>query len=56
MGEIAAANVIASLLTPKPTDDESDGVRPQLGKGKVSQKELLKKMDLTGLWDWHLEE
>ena len=55
--EIAAANIIPALLVPKPTGHE-------LGKGKVtawkgkyeSQKELLNKIDLTGLGDWNQNE
>ena len=57
MGEIAAANVIPSLLALKPTGDKS-------GKGKAttqkrkdeSQKELSDKIDLTGLREWSPDE
>ena len=33
-GEIAAANVIPSLLAPKPTEDESDRAEATAKKGK----------------------
>ena len=50
MGEIIAANVILSLLVPKPTEDGSDKGEATIWKGKgESQKGLLDKIDLTGL-------
>ena len=46
VGGIAVANAILMLLVPKPPEDDS--VR---SKATESQKELLKKIDLTGLLD-----
>ena len=57
VGEIAVANAIPSLLTLKPTEDDSlrDKASTQQGQSE-SQKEPLKKIDLTGLWDWSLDD
>ena len=55
--QITAANVIPSLSAPKPIEDESDRGEATAQKGKSeSQEEPLKKIDLTGLWDWSLDE
>ena len=50
MGEIPVTNVILALLVPKPTEHEAGKVDVETGKRKYeSQKELLDKIDLTGL-------
>ena len=57
VGEITAANIILALLVPKPIGHE-------LGKGESttrkrkyeSQKELLDKINLTGLGEWSQNE
>ena len=51
------ANAILDLLALKPTEDSSVRSEATTQQGQSdSQKELLKKNDLTGLWDWSLED
>ena len=55
--EITATNVIPALLALKPTEDDSHTSKTTTQKRKSeSQKELLDKIDLTGLRDWNLYE
>ena len=50
MGEITAADIILALLAQKPTGHESGKGEATAGKRKYeSQKEILDKIDLTGL-------
>ena len=45
------------LLAPKPTEDDSVRGKVTTWKGKSkSQKELVEKIDLTGLQDWNLDD
>ena len=53
VGETAAANIILALLAPKPTGNETGKDEATVEKRKYeSQKELLDKIDLTGLGEW----
>ena len=53
VGEITAANIILAHLAPKPTGHESGKGEATARKRKYeSQKEMLDKIDLTGLGDW----
>ena len=53
MGEIAVANIMPALLVPKPTGHETGTGEATTGEGKGgSPKELMDKIDLTGLGEW----
>ena len=53
MGEITAANIIAALLTPKPTGHGADEKEATVKKRETeSQKELLGQIGLMGLEEW----
>ena len=57
MGEIAAANSIPALLVTKPTGHEAGKGKATGDKGKIeSPKELLDKIDVTGLGEWGQNE
>ena len=57
VGEIAAANIISALLTQNTTKHEAGKGEFTTEKKKYeSQKELLDKIDLTGLGEWSQNE
>ena len=55
-GRNSSSNVIPALLVPKPTENNV-GVRVTTKQKQMEgQSKLLDKNDLTGLWDWSLED
>ena len=56
VGEITVANAILTLLMSKPTEDDSVGGEATAQQGWSELERTFGKIDLTGLWDWSLDD
>ena len=52
VGEIMPVNIIPALMVPKPTGLGADEKKVTVKKETERQKEMLDKIDLTGLEEW----
>ena len=56
VGDISTTNGIPALLAMKPTENNEGARITTKQKQMEGQRQLFDKFDLTGLWDWSLED